>query len=302
MLAAAILALVVGIAVACVPGAMYAVFLGAGWRAPSYRSWALRVLFATFCVELVVCGALGLTSAAWIGASVVVFTAGYFGTVVSKTRRLQAACKGLLDAGAREASLAHIELEVERRRRKGDRSSGDYRSYARTALVLASTVDAAGLSPAAIRMLEDVDASRLDPLSRAMRAQNLAAFHLRSGGRDAARDVIASVRRPVSDPVFEDALAALEALLVALEGDPKDAEDRARAAVTRAAQPTVLQTWQAVLAHALAAQGSRDEAMVLLREMRKTHGEPALERVTRHQGPASPLAESLRAETGAPYR
>jgi predicted Zn-dependent protease len=87
-----------------------------------------------------------------------------------------------------------------------------------------------------------------------------------------------------------------------LEGNAKEAETRARPALERVKVSTVVAAWQAVLAHALVAQGARDEAVTILEEMKKSHGDAAIARVVRQNGPASPLAESMQADTGTPYR
>ena len=56
-------------------------------------------------------------------------------------------------------------------------------------------------------------------------------------------------------------------------------------------------------ASALAALGRREDARAALVELRKqAPKERMLERVVRHRGPASPIAESVLAETGTPYR
>jgi hypothetical protein len=302
MLAAASLALIVALAIAGAPRVVYGMLLGRGWQVPAYRRWAIRTGAVAFWVELVVSGVSGLTTAAWLGAAVLALVVAYFGRVAGKARRLQQACKGLLSPETRDSSLALLRSDLELRRSKGQRSLAHYKSYARTAMVFANAIDAAGLSDEGIRVLVEIDDSPLDPLMRAMRAQNLAAFLVRNGEREEARKALARIPRPVTDPVYEDALAALDTLLVALTGDPSNAEARSRAAVVRATQPTVLASWQAALAHALAAQGSRDEAMEVLRQMQSSQGVPALDRVARHRGAASPLAEALRSETGVPYR
>jgi hypothetical protein len=159
-----------------------------------------------------------------------------------------------------------------------------------------------GLTPAAIAALEPVEPPRLDPLLRAQRAQAMAAFRIANGEREAARAELSRVPRPVADPNWESAIAAVDALLLALGGEPAEAEARARDAVARVTMPTVLAQWQVALAHALAAQGMRVEATEVLKKTRDVLGARALAVVVRHGGPASPLAAALQAETEAPYR
>jgi hypothetical protein len=151
-------------------------------------------------------------------------------------------------------------------------------------------------------VLEGVEETRLSPLSRAKRTYVLAVCRLRGGDRRAAREELSRIPRPVPDADWEDAVASLEALFLSLEGDLREAEARARRGLERVRVPAVRVSLQAALAHSLAAQGSREEAETILREMQKTHGNEALARVVRHAGAASPIAETLQAASGTPYR
>jgi tetratricopeptide (TPR) repeat protein len=298
MLSAALLSFVIAVLVVSVPRLLYRVVLGVTWQMPSFRWWAAQSLVAIFAVEFVVSGLYGLAFARKLGALLFLGTFVYFGTGTWRAWRLQGALKGLFEPGRRDASLAKMMVELERRRGKATRSPGRYESYARTALFAGTTLDAVGLTSIAIGVIEKIEESRLSPSTRAMRAQNLGAFRIRSGDREGARTELARVPRPVPDPLYEEAIASLEVLLLALEGNPEEAELRARSALERSKSPPVLATWQSALAHALAAQGSRDEAMAILRQMHAA----ALGRVVRQHGAASTLAESLEAETDTPYR
>jgi hypothetical protein len=129
----------------------------------------------------------------------------------------------------------------------------------------------------------------------------VASIALRDRGR--ARQVLASVRRPVPAVMWERALAALEVLLEAIDGDAAAAETRAAAGLAAETVPAVRSAWRTARAHALAALHRREEALAELRELRA--GEPdhrVLERVARQGGPASPLAESLLVDGGTAYR
>jgi len=301
MFYAALLALVVAVAVVSVPRLLYRLALGVTWPMASFKGWAAQTFLAVLLGEFIVC-ARGLAFGEEVGGLVVAAAVVYFGAGTLRARRLQAAFRGLLDPGKRDASLAFIERDLGRRRTRAERSTARYQGYARTALVVGTTLEGAGLTSAAIHAIEQIDESLLPALMRAMRAQNLAALLIRNGEREAAHRVLTRVRRPVPDPDYEDAIAALEALLLVLEGDAEQGEARARPALERTKSPPVLATWQAVLAHALAAHGARDEATTVLEQMRASLGEIALTRVVRQRGPASPIAESLQAVTGVPYR
>jgi hypothetical protein len=178
----------------------------------------------------------------------------------------------------------------------------DYLGYVQGAVSASQKLKEAGLTAEAVRVLEELDESRLGALHKAMRSHVLAGCRFQSGDRDAARKELSRISRPVSDLVWEDAVASFEALIAVLDGDPREAEARARPALARAARPELRGAWQSVLAHALAAQGSREEAKELLREIRAALGPESLARIVRHQGAASPIAAMLQAESGAPYR
>ena len=90
---------------------------------------------------------------------------------------------------------------------------------------------------------------------------------------------------------------------MALEGDADRAEAAARKGLANETEGQLRVTWGMAHAHALAAMGRRDEALAALRELRQKHAEMnVLERVARHAGPASPLAETLLIDNDAPYR
>ena len=117
------------------------------------------------------------------------------------------------------------------------------------------------------------------------------------------RACLGEVARPVSDPLWERALAAHEALLAALDGEAEPAEAASRAGFATEPDPILRLTWKMAHAHALAALGRDDEARAALLEVRDQAPDPQpLERVVRHGGPASPLAKALLTDTGAPYR
>jgi hypothetical protein len=272
-----------------------------------FRLWVLRTSLFVFVVELVVSTCLGFALGAVAGASFLAVSGVYsLGLPTLRTRRrLSAACKGLLRAETAEASLKTLEAELALRRARLERPywpDENYSRYATVALSLARHMAEARLTGPAVRALEQVDPARLGWLVRAQRAQMLAAYLIANGERDRARKELAQIPRPVPEPGWEEGVAALDALLLALEGDAVEAEARSRRAIARVTLPAQLGAWQIVLAHSLAAQGLNDEATELLTKVRLALGGAALARVARHRGPASAIAETLQARTGAPYR
>ncbi len=295
------LALSVAVAAAfvSVPKILFRVFLGLPVSAQPGRITLLFVY--VFAIQLAVCGAYGLQTAGRVGGVLLAGAVAFYGVVADRGRRFNAKCRGLLRLETRDASLRWLSDELARRERKADAGTA-YARYARTADTVGVWLDAAGLTSAAVDTMQRVRAADLKPLARAQHVQQLVAFRIRCGDRETARQELATLTRPVPDALWEDAVAALEALLLVLEGDPNQGEARARPALERARQPAIRATWQAVLAHALAAQGARDEAVAILREMRSTHGAEVLSRVVRHRGAASAIAETLQVESETPYR
>jgi hypothetical protein len=298
VLPAVVLSVLIAVAFASVHPLMRWLMLGTKRETAWMRLALAAAVF--FGVELLWCGAFGLVVGGILGGSCIVVAAGYVGAQAWGARRLTAWCKDLSQPGKREQSLACIEHDLDLRRRKAAQQPARYDAFTRWVLFVAPKLDAAGLRSAAIRALEKVDESELGPLMRARRSQALAAFLIRNDDRARAKSELARVPRPVYDPPWEDAVASLDALIVALEGDAQEAERRARLALERRGTPRY--TWLAVLAHALAAQGLREEATAVLQQVRATHGNVGLAWVVRDRGAASAIAESLQAETGAPYR
>jgi hypothetical protein len=315
LLGAAEVGLSLGVAVAVVslPCVIYRVLFGSWgtWHPSSVRArvpFLMTALIVVFYGEFLACKVCGLPVAGILGGSVLAAYVAYYNGGPRRIRRVQALCRALLDRSTREASLASLERELTRWRARVTRSGflppseSAFATYARTALDVGQRLGAAGLSEEAVRMLEGIDESRLSLLSRAKRTHVLAVCRLRGGDRRAAREELSRIPRPVPDVDWEDAVASLDALLLALEGDPREAETRARLALERVRVPAVRASLQSALAHSLAAQGLRDDAEAILREMQETYGHEALARVVRHAGAASPIAETLQAASGTPYR
>ena len=217
-----------------------------------------------------------------------------------RARQIHHAVEALRDPEARDRNLALLaELVGE------PPSDFRYLNWSRIVAFVAAGASRAELADEALRWIERIDRARVDRVGVASRAQIMAAAHIALGQRQRAREVIAEVPRPVPGPLWERALTALETLLAALEGspDPERAEAMARAGLEAEPDPMLRQTWYAAHAHALAALGRRDDARAALVRLRElAPKERPLERVVRHRGPASPIAEALLAESGMPYR
>jgi hypothetical protein len=215
-------------------------------------------------------------------------------------RELQAMCTALATTND-DAAFARVEARLAKLRAANEMHQGGYEACARWTLHAAAHASHAGRPAEGLRWAEAIDPAQVGPTVRAMRAQHVAAFAIGVGDRPRARAVLAGVRRPVSDTTVEGSLAAIEALLDALDGDTEAARAKAERALIRKWHPSVRLIWNAALAHARVAAGAPGEARALLIALRAEHGDFALRRVAGHQGPASALAAALLAGE-APYR
>jgi hypothetical protein len=160
---------------------------------------------------------------------------------------------------------------------------------------------ATGRAEAARRWLDAVDPVRLDHDGRPVHAARLAVTRIELGDRSGARQILARVARPAAVPATEQALAALEGLLEALDGDAATALAKADAALDGPLDPTIRATWRVVRAHALERAGAPAEAREVLLALRGEYGERVLRRIANHGGPASASAATLLASP-TPYR
>jgi hypothetical protein len=268
-----------------------------------WAAWPARAIGSVvFLTELTVCSLAGPGAAAWTGAALVGCIGLWSGRIAVRVRQHERASGGLQDPAPGDTTMAILEELLAHYRREGLRSEEGYRAYAMAAIRLAGDADEAGLYSSALRFVEEIDEARLDRNSCALRAASVAMYLLRSGDQAGARATLARIPRPAPRPVTERSLEAFDALLLALEGGAQEAEARARAALERKDGVRVPPMWKTVLAHALAGQGLRDEARNVLRELAASVPR-ALERISRHQGPASPIADALLGDESAlPYR
>jgi hypothetical protein len=181
---------------------------------------------------------------------------------------------------------------------------GAYLRWAQVVIYVAASASRAGVVEIALEWLGRLDVARLDDERRAARAQAAAACSIQTRDRARAREEIARVARPAPNAVFERAITALEMLLDALDGvSPERVEKRARETAAEEPEGSVRATLLMARAHALADLARREDALEVLRDLRTVETSmPLLERVVRHGGPASTLAEALLAEAGGPYR
>jgi hypothetical protein len=284
-------------------GISIAVF--AAWRAypPQWRvTPGARIGVVSILVPMMgfACAMFGVRSGAIAGATGAALG---IAVILSRAKRARAIIAALARADvpeSHEAAAAELLALIG----PPPRSARGYTAWSTIALFVAAAAARAGHTSLALRIAEGVDLQRLAPAPAAHRAQVLAAICIALRDRARARAELARVNRPAVPALMERALVATEALLDALEGTRDDVEPRASASLQTERDPVVRVIWLAARAHALALADRRDEAREALRELQRTAppDQPALERVVRAGGPASPLAESLLAEVAAPYR
>lgn len=161
------------------------------------------------------------------------------------------------------------------------------------ALVLMATgaLTQASLWEEARARLSSIDEERLTPAQSILRDQALATCQLQFDEIDAAEEAIDRIPRP-AEPSIEVWLVAMEALLLAVQGDPEAAEAKLRAQ-DASDNPSLEASHRLVRAHVLAGQGQPGAALEELKALRQAAGHEALERVLHPDGPASALARQL---------
>ncbi len=245
-------------------------------------------VFLTFAFWGTSMGGRAFTIATAVGC-VVISTVG----LGSKRRRLLAIARAAAEFSTddpRRARNALSELI-------GPPPSLLYRDWAGQMHFLAVSLARAGHYEEAVRWANQLDVERLDASTLASRAQLLAAVLLLLGHRERARSVLGSVPRPAADRVLERSLTATSMLVESLTGGIAGAELASREALVHERDPAIRATWHSARAHALAALGRRDEALQSLRSLVEETKDPApLQRVVRHDGPASELAQAVLSE------
>jgi lipopolysaccharide biosynthesis regulator YciM len=149
----------------------------------------------------------------------------------------------------------------------------------------------AGLWNEARSRLRGLDDETLTEPQSVLRNQALATCELQFDEIDAAERAIARIARP-ADESIEVWLVALEALLLALRGEPERA--LARLGTQQADDnPSLRASHRLVRAHIMASREDEEAAIAELELLRQEAGRRGLERVIRPRGPASALAERL---------
>jgi hypothetical protein len=202
-----------------------------------------------------------------------------------EVRGLSILCQRLQERDVTPTALAALERLLDRVQRENPARH--------VALVLMCTgpLTQVGLWEQARALLRELDEEILTEPQSVLRNQALATCELQFDEIDAAERAIARIARP-ADESIEVWLVALEALLLALRGDPERA--LARLGAHQADDnPSLRASHRLVRAHILA--GRKDEAAAIaeLEMLRQEAGQRGLERVIRPRGPASPLAKRL---------
>jgi hypothetical protein len=194
-----------------------------------------------------------------------------------------------------------VEEELARLREGADGYPKRYESWARWSLRAAAQASLAGHSADAVRWTDAIDPRRLDRSLRCVYAHRAASLRIGLGDRSGARVVLASAPRPADPAPVEQALAALDGLLDALDGDFVAALARAAEALGAPLDAAARATWLAARAHALEATGAQREAREVLCALQAQQGDMVIKGIVGHRGPASATAAVLLAAQG-PYR
>lgn len=167
-------------------------------------------------------------------------------------------------------------------------------------LVASTRAQTLGRPEVAYELLTRLDARRLRADARVVYTQLRVAAAFATGRRDDARETLRVAPVSTGRPDFDAAIAYQRALLAALDGDVSDGRlAEAQAAKTRA-EGWLGAAWASVEAHVLAARGDEPAARQVLEAILAADDRATLERVVRHAGPASTLAQ--RVLDAAPYR
>lgn len=199
-------------------------------------------------------------------------------------RGLTILCGRLLEEDAREQTLSALDKLLGKLQRNAPARHAGF------VLLAIGPLTQAGLWDVARQRLLDLDAAHLDDNQDAMRNQALATCELHFGNLEGAEKALCAISRPAA-PKIEVWLNASDALLLALRGRGDDA--LALLADPGDDNPSLVASHRIVRAHALVANGAEAEARAELIAVRDEAGQAGLERATRPEGPASPLARTL---------
>lgn len=214
-----------------------------------------------------------------------------FGLLLSSARRmrevrgLSVLCQRLQEEDARPVALAALDRLMDRvQERNPDR-------YVALVLMATGPLTQAGLWSEARARLRSLDVESLSEPQAILRNQALATCELQFDDVDAAQEAIAQIRRPTEDSI-EVWLVAMEALLLAVRGEPESALTHLGGQDT-SDNPSLRASHRLVHAHIYAARGDEGAAIGELERLRAEAGEAGLERVRRPRGPASELVQRV---------
>lgn len=141
-------------------------------------------------------------------------------------------------------------------------------------------------------ILDAVDATALDPINRGRHLQALATCRLERADFEATTEALERIERP-AEPDVERWLRAMEALLLAIQGNADEALARCDAVDFTGDAGALAASYGIVRAHALACMGEEENAKATLREVVEVAGKPALQRAIRPVGPATDIARAM---------
>lgn len=259
-------------------------FVGAALTVLVIGVVALYVLRTTPMDQAVITWVAGLIASA-TGLLLVVSSA----RRMREVRGLSVLCQRVQEDDARSAAAAALDRLLDRVQRE------DPQRYVSLVLMATGPLTQAGMWEEARTRLRSLDDHVLTEPQAVLRDQALATCELRFDDLDAAQRVIDRIERPTESSI-EVWLVAMEALLMAVRGQSEKAlahlggQDVDDNASLRASH-------RLVHAHIYAERGDTAAAEGELRTLLEEAGRAGLERVLRPRGPASPLAESLLAES-----
>ncbi len=244
-------------------GALASVALRAGGMSPERADW--------------VAGAVGAS----VGLGLMLSSA----RRMRHVRGLSVLCQRLAETDAAPAALEALDRLLDRVQAK------DPQRY--VALVLMATGPLTQRSQWAFARdrLASLDEEGLSDSQSVLKNQALATCLLQFDDVEGAQAAIDRVDRP-TEPSIEVWLQAMEALLLAVRGNP-DAAEALLGAQDTSNNPSLDASHRLVRAHVRAARGDDDAALEELKALRQSAGRAGLERVLHPEGPASPLAAEL---------
>jgi len=200
-------------------------------------------------------------------------------------RGLSILCQRLQEEDARPTAAAALGRLLDRMRRK------DVRRYVPLVLMATGPLTQANMWSEARDRLRSLDDDLLSEPQSTLRNQALATCELQFDDLGAAQRAIDRIQRPTESSI-EVWLVAMEALLLALRGEPEEALARIGRQDAEN-NPSLRASHRLVHAHILAERGDVEAALEELRSLKSEAGGAGLRRAMLPSGPASPLAKQL---------